>query len=79
MIIQLAGGPVCWNSRKQKSVALSSTEAEYMAMSDTSRQLVWLKSLFGEIGYKVKPITLHVDNKGAIFLAVKTSSLSSRQ
>ena len=31
--------------------------------------MVWLKSLFGEIGYKVKPITLHVDNKGAIFLA----------
>ena len=68
-MIQLAGGPVCWNSRKQKSVALSSTEAEYMAMSDTSQQLVWLKSLFGEIGYKVKPITLNVDNKGAIFLA----------
>ena len=44
-------------------------KAEYMAMSDTSQQLLWLKSLFEEIGYKVKPITLHVDNKGAILLA----------
>jgi len=31
----LASGIVCWQSRLQKTVALSSTEAEYMAMSDT--------------------------------------------
>jgi len=35
MIIQLANGPISWVSHKQKTVALSSTEAEYMALSDS--------------------------------------------
>jgi hypothetical protein len=38
-IIKLAGGAVSWVSRKQKTVALSSTEAEYMCLSDTTRQM----------------------------------------
>ena len=68
-IIKLAGGPVSWVSRKQKTVALSSTEAEYMCLSDTSRQLVWIRSLFGELGFNIQSIQLGVDNQGAIFLA----------
>ena len=39
-IIKLAGGAVSWVSRKQKTVALSSTEAEYMCLSDTTSQIV---------------------------------------
>lgn len=42
--IQIAKGPVSWLSRRQKTVALSSTEAEYMALSDCSRQVVWICS-----------------------------------
>jgi hypothetical protein len=38
----LANGPVSWLSCKQKTIALSSTEAEYMALSDCSRQLGWM-------------------------------------
>lgn len=68
-IVKLAGGPVSWVSRKQKTVALSSTEAEYMSLSDTSRQLVWIESLFYEIGMYLRNIQLGVDNQGAIFLA----------
>ena len=68
-IIKLAGGPVSWVSRKQKTVALSSTEAEYMSLSDTSRQIIWIESLFQEIGMFLKNIQLGVDNQGAIFLA----------
>ena len=41
-LVKLADGVFCWNSRAQKSIALSSTEAEYMLLCDTSRQLVWI-------------------------------------
>ena len=69
MIIKLASGPICWTSRKQKSTALSSTEAEYMALSDSSRQLIWIKSLLFELGFDLSSLPLMGDNQGSIFLA----------
>ena len=68
-LVKLANGVFSWNSRVQKSIALSSTEAEYMSLSDTSRQLVWIRALFTEIGIKLGPIPLCGDNQGSIFLA----------
>ena len=66
---KLAGGIFSWNSRTQKTVALSSTEAEYMSLSDTCRQLVWVRSMVSELGIKLAPIPLFGDNQGSIFLA----------
>ena len=68
-LVKLANGVFCWNSRAQKSIASSSTEAEYMSLSDTSRQLVWIRSLFTELGISLAPIPLCGDNQGSIFLA----------
>jgi hypothetical protein len=68
-LVKLANGVVCWNSQVQKSIALSSTEAEYMSLTDTSRQLVWIRSLFEELGINLSPIPLCGDNQGSIFLA----------
>jgi len=68
-LVKLANGVFCWNSRAQKSIALSSTEAEYMSLSDTSRQVVWIRTLFKEIGIDLGPIPLCGDNQGSIFLA----------
>ena len=68
-IIKLASGAVSWVSRKQKTVALSSTEAEYMCLSDTTRQIVWIESLFKELNFDISNIALCGDNQGAIFLA----------
>ena len=65
----LAEGAVSWVSRKQKTIALSSTEAEYMSMSDASRQLIWVQNLYQELGYELFGIDLCSDNQGAIFLA----------
>jgi hypothetical protein len=67
--VKLAGGIFVWNSCAQKTVALSSTEAEYMSLSDTSRQLVWVKNLLIELGIQLSPIPLYGDNQGSIFLA----------
>ena len=68
-LVMLAGAAISWSSRAQKTIALSSTEAEYMSLSDTCRQLVWINSIFKELQYKVRPIPLCGDNQGAIFIA----------
>jgi hypothetical protein len=68
-MVKLAGAIFSWNSRAQKTVALSSTEAEYMSLSDTSRQLIWLKNLMKELGIELSPIPLFGDNQGSIFLS----------
>ena len=44
-------------------------EAEYVSLSDCSRQLVWLRQLLEELGYQLHPIPLCGDNQGAIFMA----------
>ena len=66
------GSPVCWNSRKQTVTAQSSTEAEYMAMSEASKQAIWIHHFLYSIGkesvYNGTPTTIFEDNQGAIKL-----------
>ena len=55
----------------QKTVARSSTEAEYMALSEACSEVAWLTSLQKEIGYaQTSPTPLVSDNQGGIFLAI---------
>jgi hypothetical protein len=67
--VTLAKGCVSWLNRKQKTVAASSTEAEYMALSDCSKQLVWIHQLLTEIGFIIPSPYLNGDNEGSIFWA----------
>lgn len=46
----LGGGPISWESRKQKTTALSSTEAEYMALSEATKEAIHLRSFIIELG-----------------------------
>ena len=57
-----------WQSWAQKTVALSSTEAEYMALSDCSQQAVWIKTLMSELKIAVSPIHINGNNQGSIFI-----------
>ena len=75
-VLFLANSPVSWLTRQQKTVALSSTEAEYMAMSDTAQQISWIKSLLGEIHFSIPKAPLYCDNQGVIFLAPRNSILN---
>ena len=64
------GGALCWRFSKQKSVAKSTTEAEYMASSDASQEAVWIRYLLPEVGQQLDgPTTIHGDDMGAIALA----------
>lgn len=61
----LAGASITWESRKQQTVALSSTEAEYMALCAASKETVYLRNFLKELGFEnfVKgPTILYGDN-----------------
>ena len=69
-VFMLAGGPITWASRKQKSPAASSTEAEYVALSEASNECVWLLQLGSEMNISIPtPVTLFEDNQGCIAIA----------
>ncbi|KAE9168267.1 hypothetical protein PF002_g30656 [Phytophthora fragariae] len=70
MLLMLCGAPVVWSSTFQKTVALSSTEAEYMALSDCVKECVWMRRLLKEIGAEqVGATVIYEDNQGAMALA----------
>jgi hypothetical protein len=68
-LLKLADGIISWQSRAQKTIALSATEAEYMALSDCSRQVVWIQNIFTELGFTPQPTQICADNEGGIFIA----------
>ncbi|KAI3747128.1 hypothetical protein L6452_09575 [Arctium lappa] len=69
MIFYFGKNAITWQSQKQKTVALSSCEAEFMAATSASCQAIWLANLVKELtGHSVLPVTLYVDNKSAIAL-----------
>ena len=67
--LKLADGLISWTSCVQKTIAYSSTEAEYMALSDCTCQVTWIQSLLGELSYKLNAIPICSDNQGSIFMA----------
>ena len=56
-------------SRLQKSVALSTTEAEYMVIAEVAKELVWLKNFLAELGLQQDNYVLRCDNESAVHLA----------
>ena len=65
----LGSAVVSWLSRKQKSVALSSAEAEYMAASQAACEPIWLrKILCGLFDLELGPTLIHCDNQSCIKL-----------
>ena len=69
-IFTLAGAPITWSSKQQKTVALSSTEAEYMSAADSVKDAKWVRQLLQDLGYECHtPLPIMVDNQGAIHLS----------
>ena len=71
-IFLLYGGAVSWTSKRQQSIALSSSEAEYMAQTQASKEAIWLSRLLSEldVGFRLPkpPVLIKADNQGAIAL-----------
>ena len=69
-VIYFCGIQIAWRSRGMKSVVLSTTEAEYMALSEVVKELKFIVQLLQTMNITVElPITVHVDNVGAIWLS----------
>lgn len=67
-IVKMYGDSIHWGTRKQTSVALSSTEAEFVALATGVSELLWLKTLISELGINVdRPINVYEDNQSCIF------------
>lgn len=65
-IVYLGGNPISWSSKKHKTVARSSTEAEYRTVANTSAEIRWLSSLLHELGVSLpKTPVIYCDNVGA--------------
>ena len=69
-VLYVMGVPILWRSKGQKSVALSSSEAEYVSLSEAAKEVKIVSQLLESMNLKVmKPIKVRVDNVGAIFMS----------
>ena len=65
-ILYLGRNPVSWSSKKQQTIARSSTEAEYRSVADTASEISWVCSLLNELQYSVNQVlVIYCDNIGA--------------
>lgn len=68
-LFKLAGGPISWSSKKQKTVAMSSVEAECMALSEAAKETIYLRSFLSVIVGKSQSTVLLCDNQSAGLMA----------
>ena len=69
-IFNLGLGPIAWKSSRQPIVACSSTEAEYIALADASREGSWIKTMITELGFQQsEQIIIYEDNQGCIAIS----------
>jgi len=67
IVFTMAGCSISWPSKKQATVALSTTEAEYVALSAAVQEAVWLRKVLSDLNLPMsEPTTLREDNQGAI-------------
>jgi hypothetical protein len=64
----LNGGSISWSSRLQQTVAVSTTEAEYMAAAVTIKEALWLRSLLSNLHLNITTVNINADSQGAIKL-----------
>jgi hypothetical protein len=74
-VIYMLNSAIIWSSKLQSSTALSSTEAEYIALATCARITVWLRTLLSELGFpQSDPTGIFEDNKSTINIAESLKS-----
>ena len=70
-VLMINKSPVIWSSKLQQSVALSSTEAEYISTCSGATAIIWTRQLLEELGHRQgEPTTIYQDNKACINIAL---------
>jgi hypothetical protein len=65
-VMMLGGGAVSWKSKRMSSPALSSTEAEFMAATEASKEVLWVKDFLWELGMGQGTVVVYSDNQSSI-------------
>jgi hypothetical protein len=73
LIIFLAGGPIAWASHKQRHVAGSTCESEFIALSECLNVIEWIRHFLGELGIVQDKTNVYEDTQAAISLATSLS------
>ena len=74
-IIAAFGFDTCWKYRTQKGFTLSTTETEYITLSEVCTQIIFVCSIIELLRVRIEyPVVIHVDNIGAAFLANNTTA-----
>ena len=68
-VYTFGGTAICWASKLQKIVSLSSCEAEYVAVTEATKEMMWLQSFLQELDHDQGKSVLYCDSKSAIDLA----------
>lgn len=63
-----AGGAISWQSKLQKCVALSTTEAEFIVAAEAGKEMIWMMRFFGEIGLTQSKYVVYCDSQSTIHL-----------
>lgn len=69
LILQFNGSAVSWSSKTLRTIALSSQDAEYMALSDGSREVVYVRNVLTTLGFNLSSTDLFGDNNGSLAVA----------
>ena len=76
-ILYVRGVPICWRSKAQRSVTLSSSEAEWVALSEAVKEIMFVQQLLESMKIQVRlPIIVRVDNVGAIFMSKNVTTMN---
>ena len=68
-VFTCSGGPISWRSMLQSISALSTTEAEYMALTEAAKEAIWLRRLASDLGLQQNSMAVQCDSQSAICLA----------
>jgi Reverse transcriptase (RNA-dependent DNA polymerase)/gag-polypeptide of LTR copia-type/Integrase core domain/GAG-pre-integrase domain len=76
-VFMMYGGPICWQSKSQTTVATSTVEAEYQAASSAAREALWLRQLLADLDVPHTPMHIMCDSQGALS-SMMNSQVSQR-
>lgn len=82
-ILMIGGGPVCWQSRRQKSISTSTAEAEYVALFEASKQAIWVHGFLSDLRVAKELIDENglltfTDNQSALAIAKGANSTKTK-
>ena len=69
-VFLVSEGAITWKSKRQTIIAMSSTESEYIALSEAGQEAFWLRNLYDELGFpQIGPTVIKSNNEGSVILS----------